>query len=268
MRRQNVHFVLILTLSSRKTMKKIEFESLKIRRATDVIENRISTMILKGTIKPGEKLPTEKELSEQFDVSIVTIREALRGIEVAGLIEKKRGKGGGIYVREINVDSLKVALHNFLRRVEFSAHHLAQVRLTIEPTIIKLATSQITVGEIATLEKNLIYCETKLKTTRAPVPLKEYYAIGEKSIEFHKLISQATHNPVFVLTIDYLMDFIMYFRKNFFMPDIEHFNRVVNEHRSIFTALKEGKAEKAKTIMRSHLSYIEDYQMNDYLQSI
>lgn len=77
-------------------MKKIEFESLKIKRATDIIENRISNMIIKGIIKPGEKLPTEKELSEQFDVSIVTVREALRGLEVAGLIEKKRKRWGNI----------------------------------------------------------------------------------------------------------------------------------------------------------------------------
>jgi DNA-binding FadR family transcriptional regulator len=249
-------------------MKKIEFGSLKIRRATDIIENRISTMILRGAVKSGEKLPTEKELSDQFDVSIVTIREALRGLEVAGLIEKKRGKGGGIYIREINVDSLKVALHNFLTRVEFSAHHLAQVRLTIEPTIVKIASSQITVSELAALENNLVYCETKLKKPKSPIPLKEYYAIGEKSIEFHKLISQATHNPAFVLTIDYLMDFIMYFRKNFFMPDVQHFNRVVNEHRDIFTHLKAGNAHKAEALMLSHLSYIDEYQMNEYLQSI
>src|SRR4030042_6737158 len=137
-------------------MKKIEFESLKIRRATDIIENRISTMILKGVVKSGEKLPTEKELSDQFDVSIVTIREALRGLEVAGLIEKKRGKGGGIYVTEINNDSVKRALHTFLKRRDFSAHHLAEVRLTIEPAIVSIASPQITASELTSLEDNLI----------------------------------------------------------------------------------------------------------------
>lgn len=73
-------------------MKKLEFDSLKIPRAADIIENRISKMIFKDTIKPGDKLPTEKELSKQFDVSVVTVREAMRGLEVAGLIEKKEAR--------------------------------------------------------------------------------------------------------------------------------------------------------------------------------
>jgi GntR family transcriptional regulator, transcriptional repressor for pyruvate dehydrogenase complex len=89
-------------------VKKVEFESVKIRRATDIIENRISRMILNGTIKPGEKLPTEKELSDQFDVSVVTVRQALRGLEVTGMIEKKRGKGGGIYITEIDKSAVDI----------------------------------------------------------------------------------------------------------------------------------------------------------------
>ena len=246
-------------------MKKIEFESLKIRRATDIIENRISNMILKGTIKPGEKLPTEKELSEQFDVSIVTIREALRGLEVAGMIEKKRGKGGGIYITEISNDSVKTALHNYLRRREFTAHHLAQVRLTIEPTIVRIVAPQITPEELLALDDNLTYCEKKLEKETAAIQLKDYHAVGEKNLEFHRLIAEATHNPVFVLTTDYLLDFIPDFKKSYFTPDIEMCTRVVNDHRSIFNALKDGDAEDAAARMLSHLKYLEAYQMDESL---
>lgn len=246
-------------------MKKIEFESLKIRRATDIIENRISNMILRGTIKPGEKLPTEKELSEQFDVSVVTIREALRGLEVAGLIEKKRGKGGGIYITEINNDSVKVALHNFLRRTDFTAHHLAQVRLTIEPTIVRIVASQITPEELLAIDDNLTYCEKKLEKETDAIQLKDYHAIGEKNLEFHRLIAEATHNPVFVLTTDYLLDFIPDFKKSYFTPDIQMCTRVVNDHRDIFNSLKDSDAEEAADKMLSHLKYLEVYQMDESL---
>jgi GntR family transcriptional repressor for pyruvate dehydrogenase complex len=247
-------------------VKKIEFESLKIRRATDIIENRISNMIIKGTIKPCEKLPTEKELSDQFDVSIVTIREALRGLEVAGLIEKKRGRGGGIYVTQINSDSVKMALNNYLKRRKFSAHHLAEVRLMVEPPIIRIIALQITPDELQGLQDNILYCERRLEKTTPAFPFKEYFSIGEKNIDFHRLIAQATHNPVFVLTIDYLMDFIFDFKKSIFTPDIEHCAQVVVDHRRIFTSLEKGNAEEAEARMLSHLRYLEKYQMNEGIQ--
>jgi len=244
-------------------MKKIEFDSLKIKRATDIIENRISNMIIKGTIKPGEKLPTEKELSNQFDVSIVTIREALRGLEVAGLIEKKRGKGGGIYVTEINSDSVKTTLHNFLKRRDFSAHHLAQVRLTIEPTIVRIATQQITPEKLAEIEENLTFCDKKLEKGTTPIQPRDYHSVGEKNIEFHLLIAQATQNPVLVLTMDYILDFISDFKKSVITLDVDFCSNVVNEHREIFNALKNGNAEGAEAKMLSHLKYLETYQMDE-----
>jgi GntR family transcriptional regulator, transcriptional repressor for pyruvate dehydrogenase complex len=249
-------------------MKKIEFESLKIRRATDIIENRISNMIIKGTVKPCEKLPTEKELSEQFDVSIVTIREALRGLEVAGLIEKKRGRGGGIYVTQINNDSVKMALNNYLRRRKFSAHHLAEVRLNVEPPMIRIVTPIITPEELQVIEDNLSFCEKKMEKTPPSFPFKEYFSVGEKNIEFHRLIAQATHNPVFVLTMDYLMDFIFDFKKSIFTPDIHHCAQVVEDHRNILCALKDRDAKEAEARMLSHLQYLEKYQMNEGIQMV
>ena len=90
-------------------MKKIEFKAFRGHRATGIVESRISNMTIKGATGPGEKLPTERELSEKFDVSIVITREALRGLQVAGLIQKKRGKNGCIFATEINNDSMRMA---------------------------------------------------------------------------------------------------------------------------------------------------------------
>jgi DNA-binding FadR family transcriptional regulator len=245
-------------------MEKTEFQTLKAHRVTDVVESRISTMIIKGAIGPGEKLPTEKELSDQFNVSIVSIREALRGLQVAGLIQKKRGKSGGVFATEINNDSIRVALNNYLKRREFSLSHLAEVRLNTEPMIIKIVANRIMLRELADLEDNLIYCEKKLDKAPPDIPLKEYYDIGQKNIDFHRLIAQATHNPVFALTIDYILDFATEFKQTAFTPDINYSIRIVQEHRGIFAALKEGNAEEAAARMISHLDYIEQYQMNEY----
>jgi GntR family transcriptional regulator, transcriptional repressor for pyruvate dehydrogenase complex len=246
-------------------MKKIEFDSLKTRRATDIIENRISHMIIGGTIKPGDKLPTEKELSEQFDVSIVTVREALRGLEVAGLIEKKRGKGGGIYATEINNDSIKTALHNFLSRTKFTAKHLAQVRFSVEPNIVRIVAKQITPDELLTLDNNLTYCEKKLEQVTESIQLQDYHAIGTKNLEFHRIITEDTHNPVFALITDYILDFIPNLKKSYFTPDIKFCKQIANDHREIFNSLKAGNAKEAANKMLLHLKYLETYQMDEDL---
>ena len=82
------------------------FQPIKVERVSEVIENRIKALILGGEIKPGDRLPTEKELSTQFGVSLVTVREALRGLETFGVIRKQRGRGGGIVVTEIESNSV------------------------------------------------------------------------------------------------------------------------------------------------------------------
>ena len=244
-------------------LEKLEFESLKIRRATDIIENRISGMIINGTLKPGEKLPTEKELSEQFDVSIVTVREALRGLEVAGMIEKRRGKGGGIYITEIESESVMKALHNFFKRRNFSAHHLAQVRLIIEPTIVRTVAREITQAELKAIEDNVVFCERKLAKSTRPLRLGDYRVLGEKNLAFHKLIAQATNNPVLVLTVEYILDFISDFKKSMFSPDVDFSTRLVNEHCSIYKALETHNPEEAEANMLKHLKYLEKYQMDE-----
>jgi GntR family transcriptional regulator, transcriptional repressor for pyruvate dehydrogenase complex len=244
-------------------MKKPEFKTVRFRRVTDVIESRISNMIIKGTVKPGERLPTEKELSDQFDVSMVTIREALRGLQSSGLIQKKRGKNGGIFATEINNDSVRTFLSNYLKRRKFSPRHLSEVRLSIEPVIIKIAAERITLRELAEIDENITYCEEKLAKAQSNIPLKDYYEIGQKNVDYHRLIAQATHNPVFALTEDYVMDFISEFKKSVFTPDVDHNAQIVREHRDIFNSLKEKDGEASASKMIFHLQYVENYQMND-----
>lgn len=158
-------------------------------------------------------------------------------------------------------------MHNFLRRRECTAHHLVQVRLTIEPAIIKIAIPQITPEEVKALEDNLNYCENKIEKAKDG-NLKEYYGIGEKSLEFHKLIAQATHNPAFSLTMDYLLDFINNIQKDFFEHDVELFSKVLKEHHDILKSIKESDVKGAGKKMLSHLKYLEDYQTKEHSHDV
>jgi GntR family transcriptional repressor for pyruvate dehydrogenase complex len=87
-------------------LKNVWLQPIQVERVSEVIENRIKVLILDGEIKPGDRSLTEKELSTQFGVSVVTVREALGGLETFGVIRKQRGRGGGIVVTEIESNSV------------------------------------------------------------------------------------------------------------------------------------------------------------------
>lgn len=132
-------------------------------RASLYVEKEIREAILDGKLKSGDKLPTEKELSNQFGVSIVTLREALRSLEIFGLIQKRKGHGGGIFISDISNESVRTSLEYFLAFKDLIPQHLYEVRKIIEPRTIKLAASKISSEEISKLEENLFYCEERLK---------------------------------------------------------------------------------------------------------
>jgi GntR family transcriptional repressor for pyruvate dehydrogenase complex len=240
-------------------MQKISFEPIKIRRLSEFIENYIRNLILKGEVEPGERLPSEKEIGKQFGVSIVTVREALRGLEAFGLIEKKKGKGGGIFIRESKSDPVKIALHNFLSSKKFSSQHITELRLIIEPVAVKIASAKITAYEIKTLEKNIKYCERKITKLGHTFPEHEFFDLEERNVEFHRLIAEATQNPILALTIDYAMDFLFSFKKSILTPDLHFSSRTIKDHRTILTHLQEGDAEAGAREMVLHLKKVEEY---------
>lgn len=240
-------------------MKKVILEPLKIRRLAEIVETHIRDLILDGEIKVGERLPTEKGLCEQFGVSSVTAREALKGLEVLGLIEKKKGKGGGIFVSQAKSDTIKIPLYNLLKSRNVTPRHLTELRLILEPAAIRRAISEITSDEIKELERNVNYCRQKIEKISDTFSEKEFFDIEEKNVEFHRLIAEATHNPILAITVDYVMDFLFTYKKKILSPDIEMTQKTIEDHLEIFMQLKKGNVKSAEGKMIKHLKNVEGH---------
>jgi len=240
-------------------MKKLIAEPLRVRRLSEVVETHLRDVILGGETEPGERLPTEKQLSEQFGVSMVTAREALKGLEMLGLVERKKGKGGGIFVREMKSDALKLPLFSFFSAKKVSSQHLTELRTIVEPAAVRLAAAHITEREIKVLENNIRYCEQKIKSIGDIFSEAEFFEIEEKNVEFHRLIAEATHNPVLALTVDYLMDFLFTYKKKTLEPDLQFSKGTIRDHRRILTYVKQGDAEGAARKMDRHLVSLQRY---------
>ncbi len=151
-----------------------------------------------------------------------------------------------------------MALYEFLRSRKFTLRHLCELRRIVEPGAVRLATSQTTPHVVAALEENVKYCERRIKKAEHAFSEKEFLDIREKNVEFHRLIAEATHNPVLALTIDYAVDFLFELTKDF-GPDIQYSIQQTREHRKIFTRLRNGDAEGAEKEMLSHLEKAETY---------
>lgn len=139
-----------------------------MERASAHIEKTLREAMLSGRLKVGDRLRTEKEMASQFGVSLVTLREALRALETSGLIKKRKGNGRGIFVSEVEIESIKASLMHFMNFKDLSFQHLYDVRKIIEPTAIKLVVQNITPEEIQKLEENVSFCKEKAQLMKGP----------------------------------------------------------------------------------------------------
>jgi GntR family transcriptional regulator, hexuronate regulon transcriptional repressor len=212
-------------------------------RLYQVVARRLLEAISSGRYAVGERLPAERDLAIDYNVSRPTVREALIALEVKGLVEIRLGSGA--YVRAASGSGT----------VDFgiSAFELTEARLLFEGEAAALAASQITDEEIAKLGQLLKDME---RENRGP-------AIREAADrEFHLTIARATRNAAVVRTIEELWDLrsrspeaaLVYSRAR--AADVKP---VVQEHVAILGALRSRDARRARAAMRGHLSSVLDH---------
>jgi GntR family transcriptional repressor for pyruvate dehydrogenase complex len=237
-------------------MDKFLFKPVHAMRISGQIEKKIKDAILEGRLKSGDRLPTEKEMAEQFGVSVVTLREALRALEIFGLIEKRKGQGGGIFVSMMDDESVKTSLGYYLTFQNLSYHHLLEVRTIIEPSVIRLVADKLTDEQIQELEDNVVCCE---KRSREAVPFltdTDFFDLDQKSVDFHRLLAKMTGNPILSLTVDYVFDFLYDCESEVLAPDMKFIMNNTRDHRIILDYLKLRDRDRAEQAMVEHLKAV------------
>ena len=152
------------------------------------VEQQLRRSILTGVFSPGDRLPSERELSEQFNVSRATVREALKHLQSNGLILVKRGVDAGAYVSELNADPIIESFNNLIRLGKVNFAHLMYARLYIEPMATKAASLIRSSKDIETLTNLLDEAERNLS-----------YSAQESRIlctRFHCEVARILQNPI------------------------------------------------------------------------
>jgi GntR family transcriptional regulator, transcriptional repressor for pyruvate dehydrogenase complex len=120
------------------------FKPIKQPRISEEVFNQLKEAILSNTFRAGDKLPSERDLAEQFQVSRVAIREAIRALENNGFVSIRQGAAGGAFVTDLTFEQLDNACLDLFLANKISIQELQRVRIIIEPEVARLATLNAT----------------------------------------------------------------------------------------------------------------------------
>jgi len=230
---------------------KSDFEVVRRNKVYEEVAKQIERLILKK-LKPGDKLPPERELAEMLGVSRSSVRDAIRGLELMGLVEPRQG--AGTIVRETSAESLINPFTNALKRRRELVSELLDFRKMLEPPLAARAATHASVDQISEMEEILQRQEEK--------QIQGDPAVAEDT-EFHYSIALASDNSVVLKVIDILMDLLRDTRERSLQLKGRP-QRSLAGHRRILAAIKRHDAEAAKAAMRRHIEDVEEIVLDNF----
>jgi DNA-binding FadR family transcriptional regulator len=219
------------------------FAPVAVARASSAIADQIRAAIVTGQLGLGDRLPPERELAEQFGVSRVTVRDALRALEAMGLIEVRVGARGGAFVTVPSGAVVGQTMSDMMMMQAITPEDIVEARLIVELGTITIACSRASDDDLARVRE---------LTDRARKALREKTYTRELSWDFHALLAEVTHNGA-------VEGLTQSFRSSLSMHPIRTregaraFERTVDEHERILAALERRDGAAARREMATHL---------------
>ncbi len=221
------------------------FRPVKQNRISEEVLSQLKHAILAGRYLPGGKLPSERELCEQFQVSRVVIREAIRALELTGFVRLRQGPSGGAYVQELTLDHLSNAFLDLFMANKLSAPELVQVRLHIEPEVCRMAARNADRPAGARLE------EAFRDEHEETLTHEQWVA---RNLEIHYLLGGICGNRFYEAVLKPLLDLtreMVLVVKPSYKVIHEH-----AEHRRIIDAVQAGDEAASAQAMRDHIAKV------------
>ena len=235
-------------------MTELTAEKLIPVRFSEQIASRIDSLILSSEFKPGDKLPSERELAESFGVSRSAIREALKLLAERGLVKPRMGQG--TFVCDPGVDNVISSLTVASRLRNGTTAHIDEARLLLEVPIAGLSAERATPADMEKMEAAIGIMDKTLKTLQDPESLREFV---EADLDFHIALAAATQNPFILILSNSIVDILHQDRLLKDQPTLRTSRSVRLEghqyHKQILECVRRGDPDGAMTAMRKHLQY-------------
>lgn len=233
----------------------LELKPIKTRKIYEEIAEQLRKQVAAGKLKPGDRLPSERELAERLQVSRASVREALSALEMMGLVEVRSGEG--TYVRHVNMDSVVAPLAWVLALEKDTVEQLMEVRKILETQAVSLAAERAEESEMEEMAE-------ALEIMRQDLEAGELGEMADHS--FHFAITRATHNQILVRLMNSISDTmhqtLKISRRKMFSskPMLE---KLYHEHVAIFAAVRDHDPKRARQDMLAHLIGVEEETLKD-----
>jgi GntR family transcriptional regulator, transcriptional repressor for pyruvate dehydrogenase complex len=220
------------------------FSRINPGRISAIIVEQIRVAMREGRLQPGDQLPAERDLCEQFGVSRVTVREALRVLEANGLVEIRVGAKGGTFVRAPSKERVGEGIVDYLTMSSVTSGDVTELRMVLELGIIPLVCERATADDIEELLKLCHQAQQALAS--------DSYDVG-MSVEFHTRVAQCAHNGAIELLLPSLQGPLLMSLHEARQAAPEMGRRGTQEHLAFVEAVRKRDAATATEIMRAHL---------------
>lgn len=229
------------------------FKPVKTKKVYEEVVEQIKQLIIDGKLQTGDKLPSERELSEKFGVSRASIREAFSALEIIGIITIHPGEGS--FVRQISYEDVLESLSLFVQVDVNNVMQILEVRKILEIESAFLAAERASKEDIEEIQKALQHMVEEVKSGE----------VGDMAdAEFHLAILKAAHNPILVEIMNAVSELmkntLKFLRQQLFMQD-DMLQQLHDSHCSIFEAIAKKKPQLARILMLEHLTMMEKKMM-------
>jgi GntR family transcriptional repressor for pyruvate dehydrogenase complex len=227
----------------------VAFTAVRRTRVFEGVAQQIQRLIADGALKPGERLPAERELAARLSVSRSSVRDAIRILELAGLVVPRQGEG--TVVADLSPENVTAPIASMLVRKRALIAELIDVRKMIEPALAARAAERATPEDVERLEEILERQAAKAQRGESTV---------EEDTEFHYQIALAAQNAVVQSILDVLMQLLRETRTRTLQTPGRP-RRSLEGHRRILAAIRRRDPKAAERAVRRHLGEIETIVM-------
>jgi len=212
------------------------------------VTRQMEHLIVEGYLKPGDRLPAERELAQQFGVSRTVVREAVRALVAKGLLEVRPGSGTVVSspTRDAVTQSMSLLLRTAQLEIDYDKVH--EIRRILEVEIAALAAQRRTPQDLERMEE-ILREASEIEGDRN--------CFAECDVAFHAALARATRNELFSVLLDSVVDIMLKVREmGFSVPGTPA--RAFRYHQAILEQIKAGDPDRARQAMREHLIESED----------
>ena len=229
------------------TRKKSVYKTVQTSRLYEQIVQQIEDSIVQGALKPGDQLPAERELAQQFGVSRTAVREAVKALREKGLVEAYSGRG--TFVTDGTSQSIRQSLDRMIKIGQPDGSiQLAEMRAILEPGIAALAAARFEDQHLSTMREAIAVMDRSRQDPESYI---------EADLDFHLSLAEAADNPLILSLLDSIVGVLREQRIRIFNvaggPDRGQFH-----HKRILEAIEQRDPEKARAAMRPHLEQVRE----------